>query len=244
MIWIFLWYDATWYSDFDKTSLLKVADFRTRVSRCCFLARFMSHGKFTTRQHNLSCAEKLRYPSWYIPTTIALVVQRVPSSDVGDRCNAVAQPPRASWKHQWNRKLTSFVQQIFCHLLCGEVCMCNKKYISYMLCRLSMIVSYCWYTLIYIYIPSDLAWNVLEPYTSEAAAMWHSLHRHDMTFHTMPQCSFRFRYNVGDILCNRCSMQTPSSKIRFLSRRGQIWVSAKHDPRWKFPNNWLICVAP
>lgn len=151
MIWIFLWYDATWYSDFDKTSLLKVADFRTRVSRCCFLARFMSHGKFTTRQHNLSCAEKLRYPSWYIPTTIALVVQRVPSSDVGDRCNAVAQPPRASWKHQWNRKLTSFVQQIFCHLLCGEVCMCNKKYISYMLCRLSMIVSYCWYTLIYIY---------------------------------------------------------------------------------------------
>lgn len=164
MIWIFLWYDATWYSDFDKTSLLKVADFRTRVSRCCFLARFMSHGKFTTRQHNLSCAEKLRYPSWYIPTTIALVVQRVPSSDVGDRCNAVAQPPRASWKHQWNRKLTSFVQQIFCHLLCGEVCMCNKKYISYMLCRLSMIVSYCWYTLIYIYIYHrtllETSWNL------------------------------------------------------------------------------------
>lgn len=109
-----------------------------------------------------------------------------------------------------------------------------------MLCRVSMyrIVA----TLLYI--PSDLAWNVLEPYTSEAAAMWHSRHCHDMTFHTMPQCSFRFRYNVGDILCHRCSMQTPSSKIRFLSRRGQIWVSAKHDPRWKFPNNWLICVAP
>lgn len=109
-----------------------------------------------------------------------------------------------------------------------------------MLCRVSMyrIVA----TLLYI--PSDLDWNVLEPYTSEAATMWHSRHRHDMTFHTMPQCSFRFRYNVGDILCNRCSMQTPSSKILFLSRRGQIWVSAKHDPRWKFPNNWLICVAP
>lgn len=185
MIWIFLWYDATCYSDFDKTSLLKVEDFRTRVSRCCKRTPFhQSPWQFyNTSTQPTSCALKLRYPSWYIPTTIALVVQRVPSSDVGDRCMQSQRPPRASWKHQWNRKLTSFVQQIFCHLLCGEVCMCNINwyiYIPHICCAVLVCIALLLHSYIYHQTLLETFWNLTllkqPPCDTVVTVMtWHSI---------------------------------------------------------------------